>query len=133
MTTHTTVYVFAGAFPSRDDACLYTQEQWELEPGEDVSDDEYAAWEDSNPSWKMAEDLDLYLDPDFVETIDGDDRYAYLQDLLVNKDAISTVQQRAPSDANILVLIFKPALGGFAAEMKSIGNLVFCGEYPCTM
>jgi hypothetical protein len=76
------LHVFAGAFASRDDACMYTEVQWEPEPDSSVSDEDYRAWEDRNPSWRMKADLgDPYLDSDFIETIDGPDRFDYLATL----------------------------------------------------
>ncbi len=38
--SHGKLHVFAGTFASREEACLYTEEQWEPEPDDSVSDEE---------------------------------------------------------------------------------------------
>lgn len=127
------VHVFAGKFASIKEACQYTQEQWEPEPDESVSDEEYEEWEERNPIWLLERDLNEYLDSNFIETIDGEDRYSYLEGLLINKDEISEIQEKIPSNANILVLIFKEALGDFPSKLKSTSKLFYCGEYACKL
>jgi hypothetical protein len=124
-----TVHVFVGSFSSRDAACLYSEAQWEPEPDETVSDEEYEAWEERNPSWALRNDLDVYLDSDFIETIYGTERYSYLATLLVDQKAIEDNKKMAAENANTLVLISKNALGGFPATMKSTERLTYCGEY----
>lgn len=42
-------------------------EQWEPVPPESASEAEYISWEDRNPTWRLAEDLGVYMDSDFVE------------------------------------------------------------------
>ncbi len=37
------LHIFLAAFPSEADALVFSQKQWEPEPGEDASDEEYAA------------------------------------------------------------------------------------------
>jgi len=127
------VHVFAGTFESREEAVLYTEPQWEPEPAEDVSDERYREWEDRNPIWGMRTDLDVYLDSDFIETIDGPDRYTYLQGMLVDGAEIQSIRERAPASANMLVLIFHQALGGFPALMSSTPRLTYCGEWACSL
>ncbi|TWU22365.1 hypothetical protein Pla52o_34210 [Novipirellula galeiformis] len=123
------LHVFTGSFPSRADACLYTEAQWEPKPDDSVSDEEYAAWEDRNPVWGFRNDLgDAYLDSDFIETIDGHRRYKYLETYLVNDGDLNVVQSAVP-DANILLLVFPNALGGFDATLRSTSKLSYCGEF----
>jgi len=126
-----TVHVFVGEFPTRADACEYTEAQWEPEPDENSSAEEYAAWDERNPSWALRKDLDIYLDSDFIETIDGDERYSYLESLLEEKGSISEIRDKAPEGANIVVLVFVEALGGHSAEVTSTEKLTYCGEYRC--
>lgn len=126
-----TVHVFVGEFPTRADACEYTEAQWEPEPDENSSDEDYAAWEERNPRWPLRTDLDIYLDSDFIETIDGDERYSYLESLVEHKGSILEIRDRAPEEANIVVLVFGEALGGYSAEVKSTEKLTYCGEYGC--
>ncbi|MEM9537734.1 MAG: hypothetical protein AAGA40_18930, partial [Cyanobacteria bacterium P01_E01_bin.45] len=78
--------VFVGKFASREDACQHTEEQWEPEPSDTATDEYYAAWEDRNPIWPFSDELGVWLDHDFIETIDGSDRYDYLNSYLTNPD-----------------------------------------------
>ena len=125
------VHVFAGQFPSRSAACEYTEAQWEPEPSEDASDEDYAAWEQRNPVWPLRRDLDVYLDSDFIETIDGDERDSYLEGLLEDGSAISEIRRLAPEGGNVYVLVFREALGDFSGDLKSTPKLTYCGEFPC--
>ncbi|MGF1522875.1 MAG: hypothetical protein ACFBSF_11225 [Leptolyngbyaceae cyanobacterium] len=127
-TTQGKLHVFAASFASREEACLYTEEQWEPEPGDDVSDDEYAAWENRNPTWGLADDLNIDLDPDFIETIDGDECYDYLRGYLVNTTDLDTVRQAA-GDANTLVLIFPNALHDRSVMLASTSQMTYCGAF----
>lgn len=130
---NSTVHVFVGTFDSLESARAYTEEQWEPEPVGDVSDEEYAAWEARNPAWAMRGDLDAHLDSDFIETIDGQDRFKYLGAMLTQEGARATIEERAPSGANVLVLVFREALGGFPSRMASTKALIYCGEFPCSL
>jgi len=128
------VHIFVGSFANREAACVYTEAQWEPAPVTSVSDQEYHEWEVRNPFWQMRSDLgDPYLDEDFIETIDGMDRYDYLTNILTDPSAIDHVRGRAGDDRNILVLIFSEALGGFPAAMKSTSCLEYCGEFSCKL
>src|SRR4051794_41026919 len=118
------LHVFAGTFASRADACKYTQQQWEPEPGDDVSDEEYAAWEVRNPRWPLREDLNTGLDLDFIETIDGDGRYDYLGRYLSNPHDLAAVRAAA-GNANVLTLIFVAALHDPAANLFSTSKLKY--------
>src|SRR5436190_21636780 len=81
-----TVHVFSGTFASREKACQYSEEQWERPaPDDSWSEEDYAAWEERNPTWLLRRDLrtppgaaGFDLDPDFVETIFGSDKIDYL-------------------------------------------------------
>ncbi|HSU56953.1 MAG TPA: hypothetical protein VLT36_23115, partial [Candidatus Dormibacteraeota bacterium] len=116
---------------SRSEACKYTEAQWEPEPDRTVNDEDYAAWEDRNPGWRLHKDLGVFLDSDFIENIDGGNRYTHLEGMLAEKSQISLIEDRAGSGANTLVLIFTEALGGFEAKLASTPKLTYCGEYEC--
>lgn len=140
--TDTTVHVFAGRFGDIDDACSYSEEQWEAEPWAIESDEAYRAWEERNPTWPMKADLGVaYLNSDFIEIIadrEGLNRYNYLAGKLRDPGHIERIRKLAGPEANILVLIFGEALGGFDAETnrwapKSTSRLTYCGEHPCTI
>ena len=122
------LHVFVGSFPSRDDACQYAEEQWEPEPGDDASDEEYAAWEDRNPTWALRDELGVELDGDFIETIDGKRRYEYLRGFLVNPSDLESVRN-ATDDANILVLIFPDAFQAPNADFHSTSRMTYCGAF----
>lgn len=116
-------------FESRAEALLYTEEQWEPEPAADASAEVYGAWEHRNPSWAMRSDLGvLHLDSDFVETIDGAEIDSYLAYHLRPED-VQQIQLCAPADANVLVLVFEPAVEGIAAPLSSTPRLSYCGEF----
>jgi hypothetical protein len=122
------LHVFAGTFSSRDEACLHSEPQWEPEPDDTVSDEDYAAWEDRNPIWALRDELGVGLDSDFIETIDGDNRYEYLGGYLVNADDLDAIRTAA-GDSNILVLVFPDALHRPDAEFRSTSRMVYCGSY----
>ena len=69
-------HLFGATFSSQAQARHYAFEQWEPAPAEPVSDAQYRAWEDRNPSWRLAEELGFYMDADFVELVDD---FGYVQ------------------------------------------------------
>ena len=122
------LHVFVGSFSSREEACQYTEPQWQPEPGDEASDEEYAAWEDRNPIWPLREELGVGLDSDFIETIDGHGRYEYLLCYLVNPSDLELVR-KASQDANFLVLLFPDALHDRNAKLHSTSKLTYCGAF----
>lgn len=60
-------HLFGANFATGAEAQEFVFEQWEPEPPGSASEAEYASWEDHNPIWRLAEDLGLYMDSDFVE------------------------------------------------------------------
>lgn len=122
------LHVFAGSFASRDEALLYTEAQWEPEPDGSVSDDEYLAWEECNPTWGLRDDLDIGLDADFIETIDGSDRYEYLDRFLCNAEDLKAIRAIA-GDSNILMFIFPDALHRPSAQLFSTSKMIYCGAF----
>jgi hypothetical protein len=136
--THTRVHVFTGEFAHREAACEYSEAQWEPEPDESISDEEYRRWEDRNPTWQMKSDLGgLYLDSDFIETVMSDevDWYKYLGGYLTEPDAAARVLGGIDPRANTLVSIFEEALGGHPlnSPMKSTAKLAYCGYFACKL
>lgn len=123
------LHVFGGSFRDLDAARLYTEPQWEPEPDDSVSDDEYSAWEDRNPIWELRSELGCYLNSDFIETIFGDRRLEYLSSLLKDKQDVEQIQSQLDTSTNVLVLLFPGTLGGFPATMKSTSRLRYCGEF----
>jgi len=129
----TTIHVFAGNFRDRDEACTYSQEQWDDTPVLLMTEEERRTSETRYPHWPMCTDLGIeYLDHDFIETIgdqDGLNRYDYLQTMLSNPNDIERIRQEAGPEANILVLIFEQALGGIDVNMRSTPRLAYCGAF----
>ncbi len=130
------VHVFISCFRREDEALAYSQAQWEPEPGEDASDEDYKAWEDSNPSWLMRKELgEPYLDSDFIEIVwgtgDGEPgvRWDYLASVIGSANT-SVCQRLAPSEATTLILIFGQALGGFPFAFSSTPEMTYCGAFP---
>ncbi|HEY1067310.1 MAG TPA: hypothetical protein VGE52_14410 [Pirellulales bacterium] len=127
------VHVFVGRLASRAEACLYTEQQWEPEPDESASDEEYEEWEDRNPTWMLKEDLNPpYLSPDFIETITTADRFAYLGRLLTDPQGIEQIEAQGRG-SNTLVLIFSGAFAEFPAVMRSTPTLRYLGEFGCDL
>ena len=124
--THGKLHIFTGTFASRDEACLYSEAQWEPEPDDSVSDEEYAAWEDRNPAWGLRDELGIGLDSDFIETIAGWSQY--VAGYLVNPADMDTIRTKA-GDANIAVLIFPDALRDRNSTLKSTSKLTYCGAF----
>lgn len=123
------VFVFAGEFKDRADACLYSEPQWEPEPGESVSDEEYLAWENRNPVHKLNDNLNTYLDSDFIETVNL--KFDYLSSLNISDEDIGKIQASVLPNYNYMVLVFEDALGGFEFDghPTSTEFLRYCGKY----
>lgn len=64
-------HLFGAVFASEAEARGYAFEQWEPEPSDSATEAEYCAWEDRNPSWRLAEELEFRIDSDFVELLDS--------------------------------------------------------------
>lgn len=65
--TQTKVYIFSGTFSDVEEACLYSQPQWEPEPDETVSDKEYSDWQVRNPVHRLKENINSYEQPTQIE------------------------------------------------------------------
>lgn len=76
---------------------------------------------------------EVYLDHEFIDDMEHVSRYDYLRSMLKNADDIAGILRSAGKYANILVPIFKEALGCFEAQMRSTPRLSYCGEFPCTL
>lgn len=126
------VHVFIGKFTSREEAILYTEPCWETEPDDSVSDEEYSAWEDRNPTWQMRSDLDCYLDSDFIETIDGN-KFEYLQSVVKDSKGLAVYEDELKQTDSILVLIFDQAIDFQKSEIKSTPKLKYIGYYESTI
>ena len=135
--TDSTVHVFVGKFRDLDEACAYSNEQWDETPVLLMTEEERRVSEARYPYWPMRDDLGVdFLDHDYIEIIadmDGLNRYDYLKTILSNPEDGEHISQQADPEANILVLIFKGALGGLEVPMRSTPHLRYCGEFPSTI
>jgi hypothetical protein len=129
-------YIFIGAFEDRAAASKYCEEQWEPEPDASVSDDEYRAWEDRNPSWQLRTDLGIvFLDSDFIATdyIGKIKSHSldYVSERLVDHTAADRIRAMADESDSVVVLISREALSGFPLEreLRSTPRLKYCGWY----
>ncbi len=68
-----TFHLFAATFSSDLAAREYAFEQWAPEPPASATDAQYSAWENSNPTWRLRDELAFYMDADFVELVDDAD------------------------------------------------------------
>ena len=123
------IYVFAGEFKDRTEACVYSEPQWEPEPDDSVSDEEYLAWENRNPVHKLKDNLDTYLDSDFIETVTLD--YDYLSSLNISYKDIEKIRETISPKFNYMVLVFEDALGGLELNSSPTSTefLHYCGRY----
>ena len=129
------VHVFVASFPTSGDAQTYTQELWESEPDSSVSDEEYADWEDRNPTWKMRDELGItFLDSDFIEIVWGSagsqDRadWTYLASQ-IDSEGADACKAMAPIGSNTLILILEGATGRFPFQFRSTSTLFHCGKF----
>jgi hypothetical protein len=78
----------------------------------------------------MRSDLGItYLNADFIETVEGAECTAYLSEHLAHSTDLDLIRARTPPNANVLVLIFDEALGGFECTVSSTVRLSYCGQY----
>lgn len=128
------VHIFTMSFERNEDALAFGHPHWEPEPGDDVPDEEYSAWEARNPIWPMKAELGYYLDSDFIEVVwngghhEAEPDWNYLLSRLRGED-VEAIRAVTPPRANTLVLIDQQALGGFDAEPGSTLSMHYCGAY----
>jgi WD40 repeat protein len=134
--SHMTIHVFGIKPGSKGEEVGYAYPQWEPEPGDEATDEEYEAWEDRNPIWGLRDDLGCYLDCDFVEHQSSEglasfgyaDVWAYLATQIKRADDVEKIKEKL-KDCRELVLIFDSALGGFEATMRDTDGAWYAGEY----
>lgn len=124
--------MFSGAFNTIEEACSYSEPQWEPELDETASNEEYVRWEDSNPTFQLKTNIDSYLDEDFIETVNL--CYEYLENLKFSAFDIENVREKSAGN-NVFVLVYERSLGGFPLKKKpqSSTQLSYCGVYKCVL
>ncbi len=125
-----TLHVFSGKFGTRENACNYSEEQWESPaPDDSWSDEAYSAWEDRKPFWVLQDDLDEHLDSDFIETIFGKGMLNYLETQLLDQSDKQKVRDMIPKEHDTLVLIMSAAIDERKVSFFSTSKLDYHGEY----
>lgn len=130
--TKTNVHIFIGEFENRDNATSYTQGRWEPEPDESATDEQYSKWEERNPIWKMRDDLNCYLDSDFIETITDEIKLKYFGGLVKNDSLTRQYSKLLSNQKSALILIFDSALHESEKDikMKSTERMEYIGKFP---
>jgi len=123
-----TLYLFSGLFGSIEAAGAYCERDWGEAPSDDASPQQWEAWENEFPKWKFREELDVYLDEDFMEFHFGSERVEALEELLALDLERQNVESLIENDDTLIVLDDN-ALGDFPAELKSTYALRFLGAY----
>lgn len=129
-----TVHVFGIKPGSKGEEVGYAHPYWEPEPDDSATDEEYNAWEDRNPIWGLCEDLDCYLDSDFVEYL-GDEEgnfWEYLAGYVTDDRDLDKIREALVA-CREFVLIFDSALGGFDANLRETEGALYAGEFACSL
>lgn len=125
----TTVHVFVGSFPDRRAATAYTGDRRGGGPDAPPSGRPDPGAEPGRSS--LRDDLrSARLDPRYVQTIHGPERWDYLAGLLVDEDAIDRIRAMTGSNDNVLVLVLEEAFRGEAVALRSTPVLTYCGAWP---
>ncbi|TDK31262.1 hypothetical protein E2F50_20170 [Rhizobium deserti] len=130
MLPNSSIHVFTALFESSEEAFAFAHPHWEPEPGDDASDEEYAAWEDRNPVWPMKVELGYRIESDFVGVVwsRGDQPdWQYLASRL-NAAQVAAIMGQTTS-ANCLVLIDQAAIKDERVEFKPTGSLTYHGSF----
>lgn len=130
MSKNSNIHVFTALFATHDEAVGFGRPQWEPEPGDEASDEEYSAWEDRNPVWPLKAELGCFIDGDFVEVIwkNGDNPdWLYLASRL-NRTQVATIQGQTKV-ANTLILIDQTAIGGSPLKFAHGSKLTYHGAH----
>ena len=86
------LHIYSYSFSSREEASKYATEM-------DYDDDNSipVLWEKIGANW---------LDEDFLETIQGEDKFDYLETMLVKSGSRKEIEKKCPEEHNTLFLIF---------------------------
>lgn len=103
-TSYYAFHLFSAHFASDAEAEKCVFEQWEPEPPETASNEDYLAWENRNPSWLLADELGFYMDSDFVE-LSKSANIKYLKSLIKCHMAKKAALLTIPNNHTHLVII----------------------------
>jgi len=124
-----TFHLFAARFASHAEAELFAFEQWEAEPGPEASDAQYQAWEDSNPSWRLAQELGLHLDSDFIELLPREEYPRYLESLISSEAERQRLHSQIAGDHSHFILVASAALDDQQPALQGTTTLDYLGLF----
>lgn len=131
------LHLFIANFTDKNSLFQFAEEQWEPEPDDSISDEEYYEWEERNPSWKLKDEIQFYMDSDFIEYYFGKDELGYILSLIKSEEQKEQVKSSFSEGYNSFIVIGENAIYG---DMKSTDksrlispestkNLVYLGEF----
>nr|WP_283950200.1 hypothetical protein [Pseudomonas piscis] len=125
--------MFAARFASAAEAELFAFEQWQPEPGPEANAAQYQAWEDNNPSWRLAQELERHLDSDFIELLPRDEYPHYLESLIHSDVERQRLHSQVVCDHSHFILIASAALDGQQPALQGTTTLDYLGLFNRTL
>ena len=133
-------HLFGANFASDEEAKLYAFEQWEPKPPATSSAAEYSDWEDRNPTWRMADELEFNIDSDFVELPGGLERV--VSQISSPAERAEAIAKCAPFTHFIMIGTNRDAMWHDRRSRssqvepvtrlpESTGTITYLGEYNC--
>ncbi|MGE8392411.1 hypothetical protein HFV04_023940 [Pseudomonas sp. BIGb0427] len=127
-------HLFAATFESETHARQFAFEQWQPEPPASASAAEFAAWEDRNPSWQLAQELELFMDSDFVEL---DASLDYVQSLMADEAQKAQLCSRSLDAFSHFIIVGDNAIYGDrrsadhsrSRQPQSTATLTYLGHF----
>ncbi|WP_409299532.1 hypothetical protein [Pseudomonas sp. KCJK8993] len=124
-----TFHLFAARFASHAEAELFAFEQWEAEPGPEASAAQYQAWEDHNPTWRLAQELERHLDSDFIELLPREEHPHYLESLIHSDVERQRLHSQVASDHSHFILVASAALDDQPPPRQGTKTLDYLGVF----
>ncbi|MBF4211059.1 hypothetical protein [Pseudomonas donghuensis] len=132
--TYYPFHLFAATFESEAHAQLFAFEQWQPEPSAEASADEYQAWEARNPTWRLAQELEFFMDSDFVEL---DESLEYVQSLVANEAQKALLCSRSLDGFSHFIIVGDNAIygdrrspgGSHPRQPQSTAILTYLGHF----
>ena len=127
-------HLFAATFESETHARQFAFEQWQPEPPASASAAEFAAWEDRNPSWQLAQELEWFMDSDFVEL---DESLDYVQSLMADEAQKAQLCSRSLAGFSHFIIVGDNAIYGDrrsadhsqSRQPQSTATLTYLGHF----
>jgi hypothetical protein len=114
------LHIFCGFFDNGTAADEYISQQWIPEP-QGVTDEEYANWENNNPTWQLEKDLEFFMDPDFVEPAYDT---SYIQTMIQSESEKEKFLNSIPSEGRpVFIIVSKDGIWGDRRNPKDRTNI----------